>query len=164
MDEKYENEREESHAEPEQVVDAAAFEAAAFESAPMPVSLDGWISEQIPDDQAWEHLDNVGPASRMIRESLRSEMHTSSLVAGAYWQSFVNSEQFRRLSSEWVRPSQGASSGMFIVPYGQGGFALLIESSDFGRRAPQVIRAETTNSDLLRGWELFQRRAGTSSL
>ncbi len=56
----------------------------------MALTLDEWISSVVPSLPG-PGLDSAGPATRMLRETIRSERRTAAAVASAFWQSYVHS-------------------------------------------------------------------------
>lgn len=130
----------------------------------MASALDVWISEFVPSLPG-PGLDSAGPATRMLRDTIRSERRTAATVAGAFWQSYVHSGALASaLQAENLEPTAVFRNEILVVTHGAEQFTLLLTHPDLKPGAPLRFRATAPRRSLASGWATLSEKRGTREL
>jgi len=109
-------------------------------------------------------LQDAGPASKHLYEIIRSEVHTSPLIATTFWQAFIGSQLFpdllRSIGASPLAVSREGSAEHYIVCHGRGWprFDLVVFDPDFRGDSPAAVDVAATDEQLSLGWERFRDR------
>ena len=109
-------------------------------------------------------LDSVGEATHQVHERTGAEALTWPLVAGAFWQSYLESDAYwRDLTRNQLDLVPVGSGESLMVVHGDydGRFSLLLFSE--GVREPVSFLAEPKKSDIEEGWNRANYRRGDSN-
>jgi hypothetical protein len=124
----------------------------------MALALDEWISEFVPSFQG-QGLDSVGPATRMLRDTIRSERRTAATVASAFWQSYVHSGALASaLQAEKLEPTAVFKNEILVVAHGAEQFTLLLMHPALDPGAVHQFQAMATRGSLESGWATISKK------
>jgi hypothetical protein len=109
-------------------------------------------------------LDDAGPVTRMLRETLRSEQHTAATVANAFWQSYVHSGALRTaLQRENLDPDSVFAHEILVVGHGFSQFTLLLTHPAVSPRKFVLMKATATRAALSKAWTTLAEKRGRHS-
>jgi len=123
------------------------------------VNLSDYVNSNVESDEGgW--LETVGPAARTVHERTGREELTRPLVAGAFWQSYVNSSAFAKDLSrrELSRTAVRAGEPLVVYHSGPSGerYTLLLPTSEL--TSPRSFPVNVTAQQVRDGWDRANRR------
>lgn len=115
------------------------------------MNLDELATTSIPASELGHPtLDNVGPHAQSLADRLKSEQLTRTLVANTFWQAYLSSQAFSRISKQYGVNLDRAEP--IVVRHGEL-FTLLVEQREWTEYTPPLaIRAEVQPAELEVGW------------
>lgn len=124
---------------------------------PFKFGLSQWIDSQVAPSPG-VMLDSVGPTTRFVREILKSEQHTSTLVANTFWQSYVESAAFSRdLTKIGVVLSSVHKHEILVVAHGIYRFSLLLTDDSLSDSKVRSFVVSPNPNELAAGWMVAAR-------
>lgn len=128
------------------------------------LALDEWISEFVPF-LSGQGLDSVGPTTRMLRDTIRSERRTAAIVASAFWQSYVHSGALASaLQAENLEPTAVFRNEILVVAHGAEQFTLLLIHPALETGTVRQFQAMAPRRSLVKGWATLSEKRGVRGL
>lgn len=127
----------------------------------MALALDEWISGFVPSVSG-PGLDSVGPATRMLRDTIRSERRTAATVACAFWQSYVHSGALASaLQARNLDPALIFKNEILVITHGAEQFTLLLIHPALKPGEVLNFLATAPRRSLENGWAILSEKRGT---